>query len=267
MKDVAEEEVMGTSLAAAEPFNDGRKTGARVTRETSVASASSFTVHDIFPADVMMPAQFFESCKKTAHIDQSVQRLMMAVLEVAIADWRGAAGSLAGRKLRLGRDADEWIFATFNEGSKSFTDGRTTRAAHRAGPGEASGSLCTAIERSNRAAPDGAERAGVVLVPGENPFSFENICTALGIDADYLRGGLRRWHAAFVDDGSTSGAHVARGSSEANESSATEGEKPRRAPVLGFAHSHANQARATHQLTPKPEGSRNRAARAGVVLP
>jgi hypothetical protein len=24
-------------------------------------------------------------------------------------------------------------------------------------------------------------------------FSFEFICAALGIDADYLRGGLRRW--------------------------------------------------------------------------
>ena len=27
-------------------------------------------------------------------------------------------------------------------------------------------------------------------------FSFEFICTALGIDADYLRGGLRRWREA-----------------------------------------------------------------------
>jgi hypothetical protein len=27
-------------------------------------------------------------------------------------------------------------------------------------------------------------------------FSFENVCEVLGLDAEYLRGGLRRWRAA-----------------------------------------------------------------------
>jgi hypothetical protein len=45
-------------------------------------------------------------------------------------------------------------------------------------------------------------------------FSFENICDVLGIDIDYLRAGLRRWHAehgkrrgtvvAFREDSATS---------------------------------------------------------------
>jgi hypothetical protein len=35
-------------------------------------------------------------------------------------------------------------------------------------------------------------------------FSFENVCDVLGVDAAYLRGGLRRWRAAQLaaaDDG------------------------------------------------------------------
>lgn len=31
------------------------------------------------------------------------------------------------------------------------------------------------------------------------PFSFENVCMILGIDADYLRQGLRRWERGEVD--------------------------------------------------------------------
>ncbi|MGH7873082.1 MAG: hypothetical protein ACREQO_12780, partial [Candidatus Binatia bacterium] len=31
------------------------------------------------------------------------------------------------------------------------------------------------------------------------PFSFENVCEALGYDAEYLRNGLRRWKEAAVD--------------------------------------------------------------------
>jgi hypothetical protein len=258
MKDVATEEVIAMSLAVPERLDDGGERGACVARVSSGASERSFTAHQILAPDVMMPAQFFASRKKTAHVDQGIQRLMLAVLEVAIADWQGAVGSLAGRKLRHGRDADDWIFASFHHSSKSFTDGRTTRAARRTRPSEASESSSEAIKKRARAGRDGVQRAGVLLLPVENPFSFENVCTALGIEADYLRGGLRRWHAAFVGDYGTTGIRVTRGSSEGNENSSTVSEKTQRAPVLGFAHGHANQVRATSQLTPKPEGSRNR---------
>lgn len=257
MKDVAEEEMTGTRLPEAEPFDDGRKTGARVGRPSNGASELSVTAHETSGPDVMMPAQFFQSRKKTAHVEEGIQRLMVAVLELAIADWEGAVGSLAGRKLRYGRDADKWIFATLPDGSNSFTDGRTTPVACCPRLSEASG-RSTAIEKGNRAAKDGAERARVVLLPVESPFSFENICTVLGIDADYLRGGLHRWQAAFVADCGNTDVRVTRGESEASARVSTRSEKPRCVPVLGFAHSHANQVRATPQLTPKPEGSRNR---------
>ena len=257
MKDVAEEEMTGTRLPEAEPFDDGRKTGARVGRPSNGASELRVTAHETSGPDVMMPAQFFESCKKTVHIDEGIQRLMVAVLELAIADWEGAVGSLAGRKLRYGRDADKWIFATLPDGS-SFTDGRTTLVAGCPRLSEASGRSSTAIEKGTRAAREGAEPARVVLLPAESPFSFENICTVLGIDADYLRGGLRRWQAAFVADCGNTDVRVTGGASEASARVSTRSEKPRCVPVLGFAHSHTNQVRATPQLTPKPEGSRNR---------
>ena len=36
-------------------------------------------------------------------------------------------------------------------------------------------------------------RAWVELQHGFGPFSFESVCTALGVDADYARGALGKW--------------------------------------------------------------------------
>lgn len=33
---------------------------------------------------------------------------------------------------------------------------------------------------------------------GNGTFSFEQVCSILGIDPEYLRAGLRRWHAAAL---------------------------------------------------------------------
>ena len=91
-------------------------------------------------ADLIVPSQFFDRIK-AERSSQPEKRLMLAVMEDAIATFQKSAPAITRRQRRLLKETEDWI-----------------------GSGDSSW-----------------------------PFSFENICAALDIEAEYLRGGISRW--------------------------------------------------------------------------
>jgi hypothetical protein len=110
--------------------------------EAEVSAGGSPSGEALLESDVILPAQYFDMCRQTAHVDTGIHRLMLTLLEDGIRCWQEGIDSFSRRKSRLAFHDNEWIFGEIQDG----------------------------------------------------PFSFENICAALGIDPDWLRGGLRRWH-------------------------------------------------------------------------
>jgi len=94
----------------------------------------------VFDSDLIVPSQFFDRIRPERSA-QPEKRLMLAVMEDAIATFQRSIYGSTRRQRRLLKETEEWM-----------------------------GSADTAW-----------------------PFSFENICAALEIEADYLRTGLRRW--------------------------------------------------------------------------
>ena len=94
-------------------------------------------------ADILVPSQFFDR-RQAEGSAQPEKRLMLAVMEDAIATFQKSFPEANRRQRRLLRETEEWI-------------------------------------QSNDAS---------------WPFSFENICAALDIEADYLRQGLFKWKTA-----------------------------------------------------------------------
>jgi hypothetical protein len=100
--------------------------------------------------DLVLPSQFFATVPRQAPMQGAECRLLIAVLDDAIACFRKHGHSRNRRKRRLFEEAEIWIMSQ--------------DAAHR-----------------SRGA-------------GQTPyFSFQYVCQALGIDADYLRQRLQRW--------------------------------------------------------------------------
>jgi hypothetical protein len=93
----------------------------------------------LFQPDTLLPAQFLDTFQRKSHLEPE-KRLMMAVLEDAIACYQKYAFARDPRGKAMFRDAEEWI-----------------------------------------------EETGAGWL-----FSFENVCDVLGLNADYLRRGLRR---------------------------------------------------------------------------
>ncbi|MCS6926593.1 MAG: hypothetical protein NZ578_11900 [Candidatus Binatia bacterium] len=96
-------------------------------------------------ADLIVPSQFFDRIKPE-HSSQPEKRLMLAVMEDAIATFQKSVAGETRRQRRLLKETEEW----FNS--------RDTEWA----------------------------------------FSFENICSALEIEPEYLRSGLRRWKSVLL---------------------------------------------------------------------
>lgn len=96
----------------------------------------------LLESEVILPCQFFERIRSEFSA-QPEKRLMLAVVEDAIATFQKCLPGATHRQRRLLREVEEW-FASADAGW---------------------------------------------------PFSFQNICTALGLNADYLRSGLGRWKA------------------------------------------------------------------------
>jgi hypothetical protein len=97
----------------------------------------------LFGPDTLLPAQYFDRVGADAAF-QPEKRLMLAVLEEAIATFQRHAMLHTRRSERLVEEVEEWV--------------------------------------------SGAS--------GEWPFSFDNICAALDLDAEYLRAGMNRWKEA-----------------------------------------------------------------------
>ncbi len=96
----------------------------------------------VLESDVILPSQFFERIKTQPSV-QPEKRLMLAVMEDAVATFHKSLPGGTRRQRRLLKEVEQW-FAS----------------------------------------------ADVTW-----PFSFQNICAALNLDADYLRLGLDRWKA------------------------------------------------------------------------
>jgi hypothetical protein len=99
----------------------------------------------VLEADLIVPSQFFDRIK-TEGSAQPEKRLMLAVMEDAIATFQKSVSGATRRQRRLLRETEEWI-----------------------GSGD-----------------------------GSWPFSFENICASLDIEASYLRAGLSQWKGRLL---------------------------------------------------------------------
>ena len=99
---------------------------------------ASAQVEIVFAPEVILPSQFFSS--PPASTERPEKRLMLAVLQDAVATLLKHAGTARCGQRRLTREAEQWI------------DARNS----------------------------------------DWPFSFENICDVLNLDAAALREGLRR---------------------------------------------------------------------------
>lgn len=97
--------------------------------------------------DILVPSQFFDR-RQAEGSAQPEKRLMLAVMEDAIATFQKSVPQANRRQRRLLRETEEWM-------QSSDTSW---------------------------------------------PFSFENICAALNIEADYLRGGLVDWKTVHLAD-------------------------------------------------------------------
>lgn len=115
------------------------------------------TVSRMFEPDTMLPSQFMDR----ATLEPSAfpeKRLMLAVLEDAVATFQRYVVTMDRRGRRLFRESEEWV---------------TSQDASW-------------------------------------PFAFENICSALQIDPDYLRRGLEAWKEEQLRVATPSGAHIYR---------------------------------------------------------
>ena len=99
---------------------------------------ASAQVETVFAPEVILPSQFFSSPPATA--ERPEKRLMLAVLQDAVATLLKHAGTARSRPRRLVREAEQWINARNSDW----------------------------------------------------PYSFENICGVLNLDAAALREGLLR---------------------------------------------------------------------------
>ena len=109
---------------------------------TSIAEDTSSAALE---ADIIVPSQFFDRIR-AERSGQPEKRLMLAVMEDAIATYQKSIAGANRRQRRLLKETEEWISS--------------------------------------------ADTAW--------PFSFENICAALDIEAAYLRSGLRQWKGMLL---------------------------------------------------------------------
>lgn len=108
-------------------------------------------------ADIIVPSQYFDRIRSEESA-QPEKRLMLAVMENAIATFQHSIPGVTRRQRRLLKETEEWVYS----GDTSW------------------------------------------------PCSFENICAVLGIEADYLRGGLAEWKRTQLAHDGTQAESVAR---------------------------------------------------------
>lgn len=62
----------------------------------------------LFQPDTIIPAQYFETLRRKTHLEP-VKKLMLAILEDAIACFQNHASAREGKGRETFRDAEEWI--------------------------------------------------------------------------------------------------------------------------------------------------------------
>jgi len=75
----------------------------------------------LFQPDSLLPVQYFENFRRKVQTEPE-KRLMLAVLEDALACFQKHFSSRGGRGLRLFRETEEWIFRGDNGQPFSFTN-------------------------------------------------------------------------------------------------------------------------------------------------
>jgi len=76
-------------------------------------------VASLFQPDTLLPAQYFETYRRKTHLEPE-KRLMLAVLEDAIACFQKYIFARDGRGKNLFREAEEWILEQNNDWTFSF---------------------------------------------------------------------------------------------------------------------------------------------------
>jgi hypothetical protein len=92
--------------------------GADVGAELS--EAGSLREESLLDSDVILPAQYFDMCRQTAHVDTGIHRLMLTLLEDGIRCWQEGIDSFSRRKSRLAFHDNEWIFGDVQDGPFAF---------------------------------------------------------------------------------------------------------------------------------------------------
>jgi hypothetical protein len=75
----------------------------------------------LFQPDSLLPVQYFENFRRKVQTEPE-KRLMLAVLEDALACFQKHFSSRGGRGLRLFRETEEWIFRGDNSQPFSFSN-------------------------------------------------------------------------------------------------------------------------------------------------
>jgi hypothetical protein len=90
--------------AAMEEDVEGADVGAKL------SEAGSLREESLLDSDVILPAQYFDMFRQTAHVDTGIHRLMLTLLEDGIRCWQEGIDSFSRRKSRLAFHDNEWIF-------------------------------------------------------------------------------------------------------------------------------------------------------------
>jgi hypothetical protein len=75
----------------------------------------------LFQPDSLLPVQYFENFRRKMQTDPE-KRLLLAVLEDALACYQKHFSSRGGRGMRLFRETEEWIFREDSNRAFSFTN-------------------------------------------------------------------------------------------------------------------------------------------------
>lgn len=77
--------------------------------ESNHSNVAADEVASLFQPDSLLPVQYFENFRRKVQTEPE-KRLMLAVLEDALACFQKHFSSRGGRGLRLFRETEEWIF-------------------------------------------------------------------------------------------------------------------------------------------------------------
>src|SRR5260370_35743776 len=84
--------------------------------EAEVSAGGSPSGEALLESDVILPAQYFDMCRQTTHVDTGIHRLMLTLLGDGIRCWPEGTHAFPRRQRRLAFHDDQWIFSDTQEG-------------------------------------------------------------------------------------------------------------------------------------------------------